>query len=153
MNNHLDDFSFENESNTYGLIGTHYNYLKPFKRPLSSMTPTVLEDDNSILVIGTPGGSRIISMVAQYLAHYLFFPNMSLEKIINIPHIHHQYHPNKVFLEKGFNEKSAQVLLKKGHSIKKLNYNWGSIQIVYFRKNDGKIFVINDPRTQKGRIF
>ena len=47
-----------------------YNLLK---RPLSSMTPTVLEDDNSILVIGTPGGSRIISMVAQYLSHYLFF--------------------------------------------------------------------------------
>ena len=85
MNNHLDDFSFENESNTYGLIGTYFNYLKPFKRPLSSMTPTVLEDENSILVIGTPGGSRIISMVAQYLSHYLFFPNLSLENIINIP--------------------------------------------------------------------
>ena len=153
MNNHLDDFSFVNESNTYGLIGTHFNYLQPFKRPLSSMTPTVLEDDNSILVIGTPGGSRIISMVAQYLSHYLFFPNMPLENIINIPHIHHQYHPNKVFLEKSFNEKSEKVLLKKGHIIKKLNYNWGSIQIVYFRKNDGRIFVINDPRTQKGRIF
>ena len=153
MNNHLDDFSFENESNTYGLIGSHFNYLKPFKRPLSSMTPTVLEDENSIIVIGTPGGSRIISMVAQYLAHYLFFPDLSLEKIINIPHIHHQYYPNKVFIEKSFNEKSALMLLKKGHMIKKLNYNWGSLQIVYYRKNDGKMFVINDPRTQKGRIF
>ena len=153
MNNHLDDFSFKNESNTYGLIGTHFNYLKPLKRPLSSMTPTVLEDDNTILVIGTPGGSRIISMVAQYLSHYLFFPNVSLENIINIPHIHHQYYPNKVFLEKSFNEKSAQLLLKKGHIIKKLNYNWGSLQIVYHRKKDGKTFVINDPRTQKGRIF
>jgi len=153
MNNHLDDFSFENESNTYGLIGSHFNYLKPFKRPLSSMTPTVLEDDNSIIVIGTPGGSRIISMVAQYLSHYLFFPNLSLEKIINISHIHHQYYPNKVFLEKSFNEKSAQILLKKGHITKKLNYNWGSLQIVHYRKSDGKIFVINDPRTQKGRIF
>ena len=117
------------------------------------MTPTVLEDKNSIIVIGTPGGSRIISMVAQYLAHYLFFPDLSLKKIINIPHIHHQYYPNKVFIEKSFNEKSALMLLKKGHMIKKLNYNWGSLQIVHYRKNDGKIFVINDPRTQKGRIF
>ena len=55
------------------LLGRTFNYLKPLKRPLSSMTPTVLEDKNSIIVIGTPGGSRIISMVAQYLSHYLFF--------------------------------------------------------------------------------
>ena len=78
---------------------------------------------------------------------------MPLENIINIPHIHHQYNPNKVFLEKSFNEKSAKVLLKKGHIIKKLNYNWGSLQIVYHRKKDGKTFVINDPRTQRVEFF
>ena len=57
------------------------------------MTPTVLEDKNSIIVIGTPG-SRIISIVAQYLAHYLF-SRLIIKKIINI--CHHQYYPNKVF--------------------------------------------------------
>ena len=73
MNNHLDDFLLKMNQIHMKFVGTHFNYLKPLKRPLSSMTPTVLEDDNSILVIGTPGGSRIISMVAQYLSHYLFF--------------------------------------------------------------------------------
>ena len=80
MNNEMDDFSSKpGHPNAYGLIGSEANKIEPFKRPLSSMTPTiVLRDDKPIYATGSPGGSRIITTVLQFLLNTLVFKNGNL---------------------------------------------------------------------------
>ena len=146
LNNEMDDFSVKPlTANAYGLIGDHANAIAPGKRPLSSMTPTFLETDDRIGVLGTPGGSRIISMV---LLGALDFAEGNLPKSwVSLPRYHHQYFPDQVQYELGGLTVSEQERLKsKGHTLNEKNRRYGNMQAIMIWKNKNIIFAASDPR-------
>ena len=100
LNNEMDDFSIQpGYPNMYGLVGGEANSVEPSKRMLSSMTPTILEKDgNLFMVLGTPGGSTIITAVFQTIINIIDF-DMSIEQAVNSPRFHHQWYPNEIKLE------------------------------------------------------
>ncbi|CAM5507742.1 Glutathione hydrolase proenzyme OS=Afipia felis OX=1035 GN=ggt PE=3 SV=1 [Afipia felis] len=116
LNNQLDDFTAApGASNAYGLVGYEANLPGPGKRPLSSMTPTiVLKDGNPVLVTGSPGGSRIISTVLQVIVNALDY-RMNVAQAISLPRLHHQWMPDEVRIERGFPEKTLDALRTRGH--------------------------------------
>ena len=101
LNNEMDDFSIQpGYPNMYGLIGGEANAVEPSKRMLSSMTPTILEKDgNLFMVLGTPGGSTIITAVFQTIINVIDY-NMNIEQAVNSPRFHHQWNPDEIKLEK-----------------------------------------------------
>jgi gamma-glutamyltranspeptidase/glutathione hydrolase len=103
LNNELDDFTAAvGASNAYGLVGYEANLPGPGKRPLSSMSPTiVLRDGKPVLVTGSPGGSRIISTVLQVIVNVLDY-NMDVAAAVDAPRLHHQWLPDEVRVERGF---------------------------------------------------
>ena len=103
LNNELDDFTAKpGTANAYGLVGFNANLPGPGKRPLSSMTPTiVLKDGKPFLITGSPGGSRIISAVLQVITNVIDF-HMPIDKAVTAPRLHHQWQPDEVFAEPGF---------------------------------------------------
>lgn len=105
LNNELDDFTAAvGASNAYGLVGFEANLPGPGKRPLSSMSPTiVLKDGKPVLVTGSPGGSRIISTVLQVIVNVLDY-KMDVAAAIAAPRLHHQWLPDEVRIERGFPE-------------------------------------------------
>ena len=100
LNNEMDDFSIQpGYPNTYGLIGGKANAVEPSKRMLSSMTPTILEKDgNLFMVLGTPGGSTIITAVFQTIINVIDY-EMNIEQAVNSPRFHHQWYPDEIKLE------------------------------------------------------
>jgi len=119
LNNEMDDFSAKPGSpNMYGAIGGEANSIAPYKRMLSSMTPTLLtKNKKPFLTIGTPGGTTIPTSVFQAVINLVDF-NMSLEDAINSPKFHHQWHPDEVSIEKTFNQNTKTELEKMGYRIK-----------------------------------
>ncbi len=103
LNNELDDFTAKpGAANAYGLVGFNANLPGPGKRPLSSMTPTiVLKDGKPFLVTGSPGGSRIITAVLQVITNVIDF-HMPIDKAVSAPRLHHQWQPDETFVEPGF---------------------------------------------------
>ena len=101
LNNEMDDFSIQpGYPNMYGLIGGEANAVEPSKRMLSSMTPTILEKDgNLFMVLGTPGGSTIITAVFQTIINVIDY-NMNIEQAVNSPRFHHQWYPDEIKMEK-----------------------------------------------------
>jgi len=118
LNNELDDFTAApGASNAYGLVGFEANLPGPGKRPLSSMSPTiVLKDGKPVLVTGSPGGSRIISAVLQVIVNTLDF-EMNIAQAVAAPRLHHQWLPDEVRVERGFPEATLEALRAKGHRI------------------------------------
>lgn len=102
LNNEMDDFSAKpGTANRYGLVGSEANEIVPGKRMLSSMTPTIVEKDGKLfMVLGTPGGSTIITTVFQTILNVIDF-DMSMQEAINARRLHHQWLPNYVITEKG----------------------------------------------------
>ena len=99
LNDEMDDFSSKpGAPNTYGLVGAEENAIAPDKRPLSSMTPTFLENERGVAILGTPGGSRIISMVL--LAALEFARGGDANDIVKLPRLHHQFCPTKCFTKR-----------------------------------------------------
>ena len=146
LNDEMDDFSIKpGVPNAYGLVGNEANAIAPGKRMLSSMAPTFLETDERFAVIGTPGGSRIISMVL--LGALNFYDGMEAEKIVNAARIHHQYLPDKIFYEIAAMDKILiEELTKKGHVLEAANDTWGNMQLVITNKKDGKTTAASDNR-------
>ena len=146
LNDEMDDFSIKpGVPNAYGLVGNEANAIAPGKRMLSSMSPTFLETDERFAVIGTPGGSRIISMVL--LGALNFYDGMEAEKIVNAARIHHQYLPDKIFYEIAAMDKILiEALTKKGHVLEAANDTWGNMQLVITNKKDGKTTAASDNR-------
>ena len=103
LNNELDDFTAKpGAANAYGLVGFDANLPGPGKRPLSSMTPTiVLKDGKPFLVTGSPGGSRIITAVLQVIVNVIDF-HMPIDKAVEAPRLHHQWQPDETYVEPGF---------------------------------------------------
>jgi gamma-glutamyltranspeptidase/glutathione hydrolase len=118
LNNELDDFTAApGASNAYGLVGFEANLPGPGKRPLSSMTPTiVLKDGKPVLVTGSPGGSRIISTVLQVVVNVLDH-RMNVAAAVAAPRLHHQWLPDEVRVEHGFPAGILDALKAKGHTV------------------------------------
>jgi gamma-glutamyltranspeptidase / glutathione hydrolase len=118
LNNELDDFTAApGASNAFGLVGFEANLPGPGKRPLSSMSPTiVLKDGKPVLVTGSPGGSRIISAVLQVIINVLDY-KMDVAAAVAAPRVHHQWLPDEVRVEHGFTEDTLAALRAKGHRV------------------------------------
>jgi gamma-glutamyltranspeptidase/glutathione hydrolase len=146
LNDEMDDFSVKPlTANAYGLVGDHANAIAPGKRPLSSMTPTFVETEDRIAILGTPGGSRIISMV---LLGVLDFADGHLPKSwVSVPRYHHQYLPDEILFEQGGLTISEQTSLKnKGHKLNEKNRQYGNMQAIMVWKNKNISFAASDPR-------
>ncbi|KAB7530815.1 gamma-glutamyltransferase [Flagellimonas olearia] len=119
LNNEMDDFSAKpGVPNMFGLIGAEANSIAPEKRMLSSMTPTLVEKDGKLyMVVGTPGGSTIITAVAQTILNVYEF-NLSMQEAVNAPRFHHQWLPDMIIFEpEGFPETLTDELKSKGYII------------------------------------
>ena len=118
LNNELDDFTAApGASNAFGLVGFEANLPGPGKRPLSSMSPTiVLKDGKPVLVTGSPGGSRIISTVLQVIVNVIDY-HMDVAAAVAAPRLHHQWLPDEVRIEHGFSEETLAGLKAKGHTV------------------------------------
>jgi gamma-glutamyltranspeptidase / glutathione hydrolase len=118
LNNELDDFTAApGASNAFGLVGFEANLPGPGKRPLSSMSPTiVLKDGKPVLVTGTPGGSRIISAVTQVIVNAIDY-KMNIAAAVAAPRIHHQWLPDNVRAERGIPESVLTELKGMGHEV------------------------------------
>ena len=119
LNNEMDDFSAKpGVPNMFGLIGADANSIAPEKRMLSSMTPTIVEKDNKLyMVVGSPGGSTIITAVAQTILNAYEF-NLSMQDAVNAPRFHHQWLPDFVIFEpEGFSSTVKDELKSKGYII------------------------------------
>lgn len=144
MNNEMDDFSAKpGVPNGFGLLGGEANAIEPGKRPLSSMTPTiVLKDGKPWLVTGSPGGSRIISTVLQFLVNVIDH-QLNVAEATARARVHHQWLPDQLELEPGFSSDVITSLEAKGHNVK-VGGTQGSLQSLAIK--DGIIRGAADPR-------
>lgn len=146
LNDEMDDFvSKPGVPNVYGLVGSHANAIEPGKRMLSSMTPSIAETKDHIAVIGTPGGSRIITMVL--LGILDLYENKSAEDIVNAGRYHHQYLPDEIFYEPNvFDEALLTALHKLGHRTKALDNDYGNMQAIVIDRASGRADAASDRR-------
>lgn len=146
LNNEMDDFSIKpGVPNMFGLIGGEANAIEPGKRMLSSMTPTILEKDGELLmVVGTPGGSTIITSVYQTLLNVLEH-GMSMEEAVDAGRFHHQWMPDRIFMEDGALSPAVQDSLRQmGHQLEERS-SIGRVDAI-LRQPDGKLQGAADPR-------
>lgn len=146
LNDEMDDFSSKpGTPNVYGLVGNKNNAIEPGKRMLSSMSPTIVENINNgdYAVIGTPGGSRIITMVLHGILG--FVEGKSALAIVTQPRYHHQYLPDVIQIEKdAISDDVRKNLEDMQHVLKELDGSYGNMQIVINKNN--KISAASDPR-------
>ncbi|MZR63126.1 gamma-glutamyltransferase [Alcanivorax sp. DP30] len=146
LNNEMDDFSAKPGSpNAYGLVGSDANAIAPGKRPLSSMTPTFVEFDDRVAILGTPGGSRIISMVM--LGVLEAADNKPVEDWVGRVRYHHQYLPDEVQAEPEFvGSEAAKQLMLLGHKVVSTGRNYGNMQAILWRRDSNEVTAASDPR-------
>ncbi|GKX63728.1 Gamma-glutamyltranspeptidase precursor [Pragia fontium] len=146
LNNQMDDFSAKpGVPNVYGLIGGEANAVQAGKRPLSSMSPTIVTKDGKVvLVTGSPGGSRIITTVLQIVLNTIEF-NMNIAEATNAPRIHHQWLPEEIRIEKGISTDTINLLEKKGHKVS-VKPTMGSTQSIVVTPEG--LFGAADPRSK-----
>ena len=136
LNNEMDDFSSKpGTMNAFGLLGGEANSIKAGKRPLSSMTPTmVFKNGQLFFATGSPGGSRIITTVLQIIVNIIDH-NMNLAEATIAPRMHHQWFPDIISLESGFSPDSIHILKSRGHNIKSARGSIGNTQSVGFQNS------------------
>ena len=146
LNDEMDDFAVEPmQPNAYGLVGDVANSIAPGKRPLSSMTPTFLETDDKVAILGTPGGSRIISMVL--LGILDFAAGNTPRSWVSLPRFHHQYLPDEVkYEEGGLSGMERAGLQNLGHHLKEESRKFGNMQAILWYKPKNLVFAASDPR-------
>jgi len=149
LNNEMDDFSAKaGVPNAYGLLGGDANAVAAGKRPLSSMTPTIVfADGEPWFATGTPGGSRIITSVLQMIVNMIDH-RMNLAAATAAPRMHHQWYPDVLQLESGFSPDTIRLLQQRGHTVADSRYSMGSLQSV--GKVDGVFRGASDPRKPNG---
>ena len=147
LNNEMDDFSSKpGVGNAFGLIGFDANAIQPFKRPLSSMSPTVVVNntDKGMLTVGAAGGSRIITAVLQTIISVLDH-DLTVDKAIDTPRTHSQWLPDQIFYEKdSFNEKTIKELQELNHTLKLVEY--GIARAHGIQLKNGKFITASDKR-------
>jgi gamma-glutamyltranspeptidase/glutathione hydrolase len=148
LNDEMDDFSAKpGVPNAYGLVGAEANAIAPGKRMLSSMSPSFVTGPDGTAILGTPGGSRIITMVL--LGILEFFDGKEVEAWVSRPRIHHQYLPDTLFYEsEALSSSHINVLEKLGHKLKAADSSWGNMQAIYWDQRNGKISAASDPRVE-----
>ena len=148
LNNEMDDFSIAPAvPNVYGLHGNQANAIMPGKRPLSSMSPTFVENAKGVLIVGTPGGSRIISMVLLAIVNYVDDRQTDPGAIAGNPRFHHQYLPDQIEIEPdSFHEEWISGLKLKGHQVTIAAQKWGNMQLIFFDKETRRSVTASDPR-------
>ena len=146
LNDEMDDFSAKpGVPNVYGLVGAEANAIAPGKRMLSSMSPTFIESKQGIAILGTPGGSRIITMVL--LAGLGYTEGLGADAMVSLPRYHHQYLPDKIFYEPGaISDKQRVHLQSMGHELKALQQPYGNMQVVIWDKQANTVSAASDPR-------
>ena len=146
LNNEMDDFSSKpGEPNLYGLVGGEANSIQPNKRMLSSMTPTILEKDGELfMVVGTPGGSTIITGVLQTILNVIEY-DLSIQDAVSIGRFHHQWRPDEIKIENNrFDSLVIQQLKQMGHSFNTVN-SMNRVDAIIIR-SDGNLEAGADPR-------
>ena len=139
LNNTMDDFSTKpGRPNEFGLVGDTANAIAPNKRSLSSMSPTFVETPKGLMIVGSPGGSYIISMVLLGTLNYL--DGMNAADIVKYPHYHHQYLPDEVDYEQGaLTDEEIKELQAMGHTLKVSSRQWGNMQVITWDFATGKV--------------
>ena len=151
LNNEMDDFAAKpGVANAYGLVGGDANAVAAKKRPLSSMTPTlVLKDGKPTLVTGSPGGARIITTVLQTVVNTIDFGNNPAEAAA-APRVHHQWTPDELRVEKGLSPDTLALLKQRGHNIA-VKPSMGRTQTIQIR--NGLLYGYSDPRNPDGQTL
>jgi len=151
LNNEMDDFSAKpGVANAYGLVGGDANAVAAGKRPLSSMTPTlVLKDGKPTLVTGSPGGARIITTVLQTVVNTIDY-GMNPFEAAATPRFHHQWTPDELRIEKGFSNDTLALLRQWGHKVA-VKPSMGRTQTIQIR--DGMLYGASDPRNPDGQTL
>jgi len=146
MNNEMDDFSAKSGvANAYGLIGGDANAVEAGKRPLSSMSPTiVLKDGKVFLVTGSPGGSRIITTTLQVLMNVIDH-KMNIAEATLAPRIHHQWLPDELRVEEGISADTKAILRAKGHDVV-VKRTMGAVQSIMVDPETGVLLGATDLR-------
>ncbi|MBB5015675.1 gamma-glutamyltransferase [Rehaibacterium terrae] len=146
LNNEMDDFSIKpGLPNAFGLVGDDANAIEPGKRPLSSMTPSFLVGEGRVAAIGTPGGSRIITMVLLGLLELM--DGQSAQAATDLPRFHHQYLPDVISAEPdAFTPEEIAALEAKGHRVSAGERSWGNMQVVVWDRTTGAVQAGSDPR-------
>jgi len=151
MNSEMDDFALQaGTPNAYGVTGYDANSVKPGKRPLSSMTPTFMLGRDRVIVLGTPGGSRIITMVL--LGILGFDEGMTPQQVVSLPRFHHQYLPDEISLEPGaLSPDVVKKLEAMGHKVTFESDVWGRMQAVEWDRVSNTLSGGTDPRNPVGK--
>jgi len=146
LNDEMDDFTVKpGVPNTYGLIQGPANAIGPGKRPLSAMTPTiVLKDGRLSLVLGSPGGPRIITTVANILMSVVDY-GMNLQEAVNAPRFHHQWLPDEVYVERGTSPDTVAMLQQMGHHVVSEDY-WSDAECIAIDLKTGERLGTSDVR-------
>jgi len=150
LNNEMDDFTVKpGAANQFGLVQGDPNSIQPGKRPLSSMTPTIVaKDDRAVFVLGSPGGPRIITAVLETLMNLVDF-GMAPEAAVAASRFHQQYLPDTVFYENGgLSPETRSALGDMGYSLKEQS-PWGAVELIAIAP-DGSLIGVNDPRRPAG---
>ncbi len=145
LNDEMDDFSAKpGVPNVYGLVGGRANAIEPGKRPLSSMSPTFIESKNGVAILGTPGGSRIITMLLLSILESEKTPNP--QDWVTLPRFHHQYLPDEIQHEaNAFTKDTVDELQLLGHQLKQVS-NYGNMHAVYWDYKTSQVKAASDPR-------
>ena len=152
LNDEIDDFTLKsNTVNQFGLIQGEANLLKPGKRPLSSMTPTIiLKDKKVVMVTGSPGGPRIITSTLEAILNTLVY-GMNVQDAVNAPRFHHQWMPDKIFTEPNcFSATTVGKLTNMGYQLSP-DKPWGAVESIYVDTSKKIIYGANDRRRPAGK--
>ena len=146
LNNEMDEFSIQpGKPNVYGLVSSEKNAIAPGKRPLSSMTPLIIESPESVAIIGTSGGVQTITTTLIGVLDYI--DNKTANEMVNTPRFHHQHLPNAIQHEPStFSENEIQELKVMGHTLTNTKRQYGDMQSIYINKLTADIEAASDPR-------
>lgn len=153
MNNEMNDFSIPNVTNAFGFVPNPVNYVRPGKRPLSSITPVIVEYPDGSLYIstGAAGGSRIITATIQSLWHVLDH-NMTMPEALLQPRLHDQLIPNEVSFEYAYDNNTVEFMRKRGHKVIWVGQGQSSAQGVR-RLPNGTFEAAGEPRQRNSGGF
>jgi gamma-glutamyltranspeptidase/glutathione hydrolase len=151
LNNEMDDFALRpGTPNAFGVMGFEANAPKPGKRMLSSMSPSFIESTDRIAVIGSPGGSTIITQVL--LAILAYDEGLGAQEVAALPRFHHQWWPDAIMLEPGaFDEGARKALETMGHRVAVRSGTWGNLQTVLWDRKTNVLSGGTDPRNPVGK--
>jgi len=148
----MDDFSIKpGYPNMFGLLGSHANAIEPDKRMLSSMTPAIVtRNDTLLMILGSPGGGKIITTVAQIIFNVVDF-GLSLKEAVEAPRIHHQWQPDEIQAEpRGISPETRKRLVRMGHMVRYRDSMIGAAHCIYVDPVTGWYFGAVDSRRESG---